>query len=273
MLTTLLILSLFYTNEPVISMREEPSEGSKVVSQTVYAENIKINQESGNWLSITTSDGYIGWIESSRIAERASKYSGDLKTSRLMTHLYGVDDTEFGPIKTVPYGTPLKLLDQLSARWIKVSLVDGKEAYVQKGDVAKPLELDIVNFSQMFLGLPYTWGGRSSFGYDCSGFVQMLYSEMGIQLPRDSKDQMSDSRFQTVAIDDLKPGDLIFFGKTERQIRHVGMSIGNGQFIHATSAENQPWIRISSLADFPWSGNPESSLPFRLGRQLVSSTK
>lgn len=269
MFTELLILSLFYTNEPVVSMREEPSLSSKVVSQTVYAEDIKIKEESGNWISIITTDGYSGWIESSKAAKRADQYASDLKTSRLMTHIYGIDDTEWGPIKTVPFGTPLKSLDKTGARWIKVSLVDGKEGYVQRGDVAEFSKMDIVNFSQMFLGLPYTWGGRSSFGYDCSGFIQMLYSQIGIDLPRDSKVQILDSRFQTVAIDDLKPGDLIFFGKSENQIRHVGMFIGNGQFIHATSAENQPWIRISSLSELPWSGTSEASSPYRLGRQLL----
>lgn len=250
-------------------MREEPSNASKVVSQTVYAEEIKIKEESHNWISIITGDGYNGWIESNKVTKKSDKYTGDLKTSRLMTHIYGIEDTKWGPIKTVPFGTPLKSLDTTGARWIKVSLVDGKEGYVQKGDITKPSKLDIVNFSQMFLGLPYTWGGRSSFGYDCSGFVQMLYSQIDIDLPRDSKIQILDNRFKIVAIDDLQPGDLIFFGKSEQQIRHVGMSIGNGKFIHATSAENQPWIRISSVSDLQWSGNPGANYPYRLGRQLL----
>lgn len=269
MLTTLIALCFFYTNEPVVTMREEPSHDSKVVSQTVYAEELKIKEESGNWTSIITTDGYNGWIESNQITKCRDCYTTDLKTARLMTHIYGIDDTEWGPIKTVPYSTPLKSLDKTGTRWIKVSLLDGKEGYVQRGDVAESPQVDLVAFSQKFLGLPYTWGGRSSFGYDCSGFVQMLYSQIGIDLPRDSKVQILDNRFQTVAIDNLQAGDLIFFGKSEQQIRHVGMFIGNGQFIHAAPAENQPWIRISSLSDLQWSGDASAACPYRLGRQLI----
>ncbi|MCH9717001.1 MAG: C40 family peptidase, partial [Gammaproteobacteria bacterium] len=53
---------------------------------------------------------------------------------------------------------------------------------------------EMIFLSQKFLGCPYTWGGRSSFGFDCSGFVQMLYKEMGICLPRDSGPQAEDAR-------------------------------------------------------------------------------
>ncbi|MCP5492677.1 MAG: C40 family peptidase [Chlamydiales bacterium] len=94
-------------------------------------------------------------------------------------------------------------------------------------------------FSQKFLGLLYIWGGRSSFGYDCSGFVQMLYSQIGIKLQRDAKQQILDSRLQSIKIDELKLGDLIFFGKSDQRIMHVGMYIGNEQFIHATARENK----------------------------------
>ncbi len=268
MLTTLLAVCFFYTNEPIVSMRETPSHEAKVVSQTVYAEEIQIKEESGNWSSIITSDGYNGWVETKTLSNCRKAYRTDLKTSRLSTHIYGINDTEWGPILTVPFGTPLKSLDTSGKRWIKISLVNGKEGYVQRGDVAEVSKTDLVAFSQKFLGLPYTWGGRSSFGYDCSGFVQMLYNQMGIDLPRDSKDQVQDNRFHTVAINELQAGDLIFFGKSENQIRHVGMSIGNGQFIHATSAENQPWIRISSVTEFDWSGNPEANYPYRIGKQL-----
>ncbi|MDP1880577.1 MAG: SH3 domain-containing C40 family peptidase, partial [Parachlamydiaceae bacterium] len=179
---------------------------------------------------------------------------------------------EFGPIKTLPYGSKLEALDSTDLRWIKVSLPDGTEGYIQKGDVTPEQEIlyknDLVLFSQKFLGLPYTWGGRSSFGFDCSGFVQMLYSQIGINLLRDARQQVLDSRFCTICMDDHEPGDLIFFGRSEQQILHVGMYIGDGQFIHATSKECKPWIRISHLSDFEWSGNHEASYPFRIFRQL-----
>ena len=110
------------------------------------------------------------------------------------------------------------------------------------------------SLSLNFLNLPYTWGGRSSFGYDCSGFVQMLYRQMGLYIPRDTKDQISWEKFKSIPIEDLSTGDLIFFGIDKDKIRHVGLYLGDQKFIHSTVAENAPYIHISSLRDADWNG-------------------
>lgn len=268
----MLAASLFYVNEPVVSMRESPTIDSKVVSQTIFSENVKVEKKQEDWVYIITPDEYSGWIPAASLVSTAEPYNGTLTVSRLSAHIYGINDTEFGPIKTLPYGSKLSSLDASDARWIKIALPDRIECYIQRGDVAvenKPQSKgDLPAFSQKFLGLPYTWGGRSSFGYDCSGFVQMLYSQIGIHLQRDSKQQVLDSRFKTVSVNEIEPGDLIFFGRSELKISHVGMYLGNGQFIHSTVRECQPWIRISNLSDADWSGNVEAGALFRTFRQL-----
>lgn len=265
--------SLFYINEPVLDMREAPSNASKVVSQAVFAEEVTIQETTSDWSFINTPDGYSGWILSKFLTNPPTSYDADVKTSRLKSHVYGVKDTEWGPIKSLPYDSKLKVLDSTDARWLKVALPDGLECYVQKGDVTVDSTLlhkhELPQFSQKFLGLPYTWGGRSSLGYDCSGFVQMLYSQIGIKLQRDAKQQILDSRFQSIEIDDLEMGDLIFFGKSAQRTMHVGMYIGNKQFIHATARENKPWIRISNLSDFEWSGHGDAYYPYRTARHLM----
>lgn len=275
MISFLFILAsnLIYVNEPVVDMRESPSNESKVVSQALFSEQVTLEKEEGDWSSIFTPDGYSGWIPSETLAKRSTPYDATLQISRLAAHLYGVMDTEWGAIKTLPYGTKLHPLDITDPRWIKIALPDDEVAYIQRGDVAlepKPTTKDdLVEFSKKFLGLPFTWGGRSSFGYDSSGFVQMLYSQIGIDFQRDSYQQILDPRFQTILLEDLEPGDLVFFGKSQQIINRVGMYIGQGQFIHATVRENMPWIRISNLTDFEWSGHPETNSPYRTGRQLM----
>ena len=82
----------------------------------------------------------------------------------------------------------------------------------------------------------------------------MLYRQMHIYLPRDSKDQLKFEGFEAAARDALKPGDLIFWGLAEDKIRHVGMYLGNGEFIHASARENKPYLRISKLNDLEWNG-------------------
>jgi cell wall-associated NlpC family hydrolase len=103
----------------------------------------------------------------------------------------------------------------------------------------------MVVLGKRFLGLPYTWGGRSSFGYDCSGFVQMLMRQRGYYIPRDADVQAAWSGFAPVKRAELRAGDVLFFG-SEGKITHTGMYIGKGQFIHATTHDH-PVIQISPL--------------------------
>jgi gamma-D-glutamyl-L-lysine dipeptidyl-peptidase len=262
----------YYIKVPSVLMREEPSREARVASEALYAEVVLVKEVRGEWCLIQTPDGYHGWIDHAALIVGKVPSLPLLHVCRRAAHLYHVKDTEWGPIKTLPFGSPLEILDIPDERWLRVLLIDGMECYIQKGDVA-PLasfknKKDLVEFSQQFLGLPYTWGGRSSFGFDCSGFVQMLYRHMGVSLPRDSKDQARDDRFVDVPVDALEAGDLVFFGKTQEKIGHVGMMIGNEAFIHTSSAEQLPFLRVSRLSDHEWSGSPHVKFPFRLSRRL-----
>lgn len=270
-MTSLLMASVslfYYTASPVIEMRELPKQDSEIVSQSYYSEEVKIVEETDNFLKIeTVIDHYQGWIKKDALCRRKDPFLTNpstliAKVNRCAAHLYGVQDTVYGPILTLPFDSRLEVIEQKNdptSRWIKVLLVDGREGFIQRGDVTYDSTLlnrdQMCDLSLQFLGLPYTWGGRSSFGYDCSGFVQMLYRQMGIHLPRDSKDQMHFANFRSVAFDALEPSDLIFFGLSEDKIRHVGMYLGNDLFIHATVAENLPFIRMSCLTDPEWNGS------------------
>ncbi len=272
-LTSLLSGEAVYTiKQPVVTMRQDPNNTSTIASQAIFSEEVTIQKKQGDWILITTPDGYSGWCAADAVVESPQHYNATLKISRLAAHVYSVQDTELGPIITLPYGAKLQLLHAENPRWMQVALPDGQTCFIQKGDVIEESSLsnksDLVAFSQRFLGLPYTWGGRSSFGYDCSGFVQMLYAKIGINLQRDARQQIFDPRLHVISIEDLQPGDLIFFGASEQKITHVGMYIGNDQFIQASVAENQPWIRISKLNESPWNASASSRYPYRTARQL-----
>ena len=261
----------YYVKEPAVEMRESACRDSKVVSQALFSEEVVVRETKGDWTYVSTPDGYFGWVLTNALLHRDTPYEGQAEVVQLKAHLYHVPDTEWGPIQSLPMGAKINVLDEQDPRWIRIALVDDSECYVQKGDVGQLARLqkeDLPRFSRRFLGLPYTWGGRSSFGYDCSGFVQMLYKQIGINLERDARQQINDPRLMPVDLSLLEAGDLIFFGKSAEKIGHVGMSLGGEEFIHTSVRENMPWVRISHLQDFEWSGNPDAFYPYRTARKL-----
>lgn len=266
-------------------MRKGPDRTTEVVSQAIFSEQVLLLEEAGEWVKIETIiDHYPGWVKREELHSRKNNFFGDsnclfAQVNRNAAHLYHVQDTIYGPLMTLPFESRLCVIEPLGAsnsRWLKVAMHNDSEAYVQRGDVTiNPTRLNNFTetcvFSQNFLGLPYTWGGRSSFGYDCSGFVQMLYRQMGIYLPRDSKDQCRWEGFQEVSIEHMQAGDLIFFGLDVHQIRHVGMCVNERSFINATVLENMPYIHISSIEGIEWQAEGRGKYPFRTVRRLINS--
>ena len=92
--------------------------------------------------------------------------------------------------------------------------------------------------AKKFINIPYLWGGRSSFGTDCSGFVQNIYKQSGIPLPRDAKQQAQCGKVVTSA-GEILPGDLLFFHDEKGEIIHTGVYIGNNNIIHASGRVRQ----------------------------------
>jgi cell wall-associated NlpC family hydrolase len=109
-------------------------------------------------------------------------------------------------------------------------------------------QLGVSEVSERYLGVTYRYGGTTANGLDCSGFVQIVFAELGLKLPRTSALQ-----FQAgieVAREDLTEGDLVFFDTTGRGVSHVGIYLKDNQFIHAAS--NPGKVTISSLLEKYW---------------------
>lgn len=105
---------------------------------------------------------------------------------------------------------------------------------------------EAVRKSKTFLGVDYVYGGASAKGFDCSGFTMYVMKQYGVSLPHGATAQYGHGTAVNKA--DLKEGDLLFFKTTDAPISHVGIYIGNGQFIHASSAKDQ--VIISSLKTY-----------------------
>lgn len=250
---------------PVANMYSSASEDVDVVSQAIVGSNVEALEQTSGWERVRTDDQYSGWmplrdVQKLELGKPAYATSGRVAQVRsLSANLYHETDvTLHRPVLTVPFETRLEVIGEGQgddSGWFKVRLPDDRTAWIQAGDVdLAPRKLSIeesIALGRRFLGLTYLWGGRSSFGYDCSGFTQMLVRNRGIIMPRDADLQAAWSGAVSVDRKKLRAGDLLFFGNAANHITHTGMYIGHGQFIHDTTY-GHPAVQISRLGDQPW---------------------
>ncbi len=244
-------------------MYAKPTVDSEVVSQAIYGTNVEVLEQKESWGRVRTSDNYAGWMPLADLRkDRTYATSGRVaEVQSLAAHLYRETDViKHAPLLTVPFETKLEVIaeppskETSKERWLQVRLPDDRTAWVQHGDVdfnAKPMSIaETLEFSKRFIGRPYTWGGASSFGYDCSGFVQMLCRRRGATVPRDARLQVKWDGVMPVDRKGIAPGDLLYFGSAKK-VTHTGYYLGEGKFINATT-HGTPTIHIDDLNEPYW---------------------
>jgi cell wall-associated NlpC family hydrolase len=108
----------------------------------------------------------------------------------------------------------------------------------------------VADLAQQYVGSRYVWGGTSPAGFDCTGFVVWIYSQFGVSMPHNEAGQLASG--QPVGADDLQPGDVLVFANTYRRgLSHVGIYVGDGQFVHAV--DERHGVQVSNLWDSYWS--------------------
>lgn len=251
-----------YINEPVVDIFEEPNKMGEIGTQAIYGTDVTVIENNHLWVKIKTPDGYSGWVQKKQVIALNHVYplKTPAKVNLVWSHLYYVDDTTpHPPALTLPYDAKVEIVssnEDLQGRWMKVKLLDGRTFYAIRHDYtfdSQPQSLEeIVKLGQSFLGTPYRWGGSSSFGFDCSGFVQLLYKQMGISLPRNASDQAQIELAKTISKEQVQKGDLVFFGRS--RIVHVGLCIDNKHFIHSFAGDdkNPSSIQISRIDEEKW---------------------
>jgi cell wall-associated NlpC family hydrolase len=251
----------------VENMYSAPDASKDVVSQARMGEVVDVLEARDGFLHVRTPDDYPGWVPAGAVfpyaAGSSARYAAEgavVEVTSLLANLYREPDVATArPAAQAPLGAVLEVVPApLPPRWIRVRLPSGEAAYVQKGDVrlrdaAEPrrrgTEADLVGTARRFLGVAYLWGGMTPLGVDCSGFTSQVYGVNGYGLRRDAHMQFDDPRGRAVEKDALRPGDLVFFG--QKKVTHVGMYVGEGRFIHATTHET-PVVQENALADPHW---------------------
>jgi gamma-D-glutamyl-L-lysine dipeptidyl-peptidase len=253
----------------VENMYSAPQPDQDVVSQALLGQVVGVLESRDGFARVETPDRYRGWIPAGALFEyadpRAPRYASTgavAEVTALMANLYrDADVTTARPKAQAPLGVRLEVVkpaEDPAHRWVTVRLPTGETAFVQSGDVrlvdataarSRGTEVDLVATARRFTGVPYLWGGMSAHGLDCSGLVSRVYAVNGVDLPRDADLQFDDPRGRPVDRSALRPGDLVFFG--QKKITHVGMYVGDGRFINATT-HSHPDVHEESLDDPYW---------------------
>ncbi len=238
----------------VAQLRRNPDEIYEIVNQAILGTEVKLLKMKSYWIYCQLDDEYIGWITKSSIKIGDHDF---IKQWRAQDKL--VVSANYGQIWEKPSQKSIrsvsdvvkgnKLINRgLKKGWYQVELPDGRVGFIQSILVttedkftndSKFESVDkLLNTAYRFIGLPYLWGGRSTKGFDCSGFTQTVFKLNGFQLPRDANMQVKSG--VEVPIDDslknLESGDLVFFGRDVDHIYHVGIYIGDDEFIHSESS-------------------------------------
>jgi cell wall-associated NlpC family hydrolase len=250
----------------VANVYSGPSQAVELVNQAIVGTELLILESQPGWYNVRLPDQYQGWIEAAHVhvytdddpAYPATPQVAEVKNLFCFVY-HGTSVSSRAPALEIPIGARLEVVAEVED-WVQVALPDKAVRWVQKGDVtniangtARPRGscADLVATAKRFLGLPYLWGGTTPLGLDCSGFVQLVYRLNGVPFLRDARIQYTQPGLTVVDREELDVGDLLFFG--QNSITHVGMYIGGGEFIHATTYQ-QPIVQISRLDEPYWTG-------------------
>jgi cell wall-associated NlpC family hydrolase len=240
--------------------QETLTSGNLTQTQALFGDRVFVVGQQGDWDEVVIPGqptpknalGYPGWIPEAQLTTDAGygakKDHGSfaLADRGVTTWLYrdsGLSDRDL----EISTNTRLPVLDRTDTavrvttpdrgtRWLDARMV---AVYGKPTEISHPSGADLVRYAAGFVNVPYIWGGRAGFGFDCSGFTSTIYQVHGITLPRDADAQAADSRGRAIDKSALRPGDLLFYSHSSKDpdnsdaIYHVAVYSGGGEMIEA----------------------------------------
>ena len=265
--------TMYVTASAGLNLRKGPSTSYAVIKTLSKGTEVTVVSSSNGWSKVNVG-GVSGYVSSDYLSSTkpsTGSSSSNESTSNSTSTMYTTDrlnlrkgaGTSYSVITTLDKGIAVTVHSS-SNGWSKVS-VNGMSGYVSSSylsstkpsnsssstDSSTSSKVDkVLNFASQQLGKPYVWGAQGPNSFDCSGLTYYVYKNAaGITLPRTSVEQ---SKYgTTVSKSNLKAGDLIFFdtsGENDGNVSHVGIYLGNNQFIHCSSSKGQ--VVISEMSSY-----------------------
>lgn len=267
-----------------LRLRSEPNTTSRTLAYAYRDEVVVLLEKTGSWYKViyNLQTGYMhadylrtatrenaelgyGKINISSVNVRSGPSTGYQILTKAksgdMAYIIGINNSWFkviygqkiGYIRSdyvdlteLPYENRASAKSPLFFRGGKSTGVTPSASALGSQDAGN-LAQQIIATAKKYIGVPYLWGGSTPKGFDCSGYVQYVFAAHGIPLPRVSKQQWTVGT--PVAKSALRPGDLVFFNIDGSGVSHLGIYIGDNQFIHASSSKG---VMISSLSNSYW---------------------
>ncbi len=247
-----------------LRLRAKPNTDAEILANAAYGDNVVIIREVDGWY-LVDYNLQIGYMSADYITfkERENIDLGYGVVEDASVNMRDTPSSDGELLAQLTTGETAYIIG-LNCGWYKVQY-EGQTGYIRsdllaltepprynstnsvgEAPVVETVGQQLVNYAYNFLGTPYVWGGTSTSGFDCSGFTQYVYAQMGYSIKRTAQQQYNNNGYEVF---DLQLGDLVFFSNTYSSsgVTHVGIYIGDNQFIHA--ANSGSGVKITSLSD------------------------
>lgn len=224
--------SIGYVTGEKVNFRKEANTESEVIKELEIGSTVKVLEANENWLKVKKGEDE-GYIRALYVSEEAPVIEVEEPVVVNETQTSNTQSNRTQSSTSSSNSSSSNNSTNSSNGQAQKPAQNNNSSYNPPASSTSSVQA-VLNLAYSKIGCPYVWGAEGPNSFDCSGFTSYVFrNAAGVSLPRTSSAQSGYGR--TVSKSNLQPGDLVFFNSGTNRIRHVGMYVGNGQFIHAPS--------------------------------------